>query len=294
MLTKQQLSSSRDTEGRKTKFVSHVALVLSNCLSSLLCKTNTFVSNSKTFSFSVCSVQYAMHLQWSLMCEKETHTHTNTLSLCFSPLLFLISSWCVEDHGSNLRVQPWVILNSWDWRKEKRSEEKRRRERSRQVWNKNLNRVKLNVTIFLTSPSYTELSSGWCMCGCGTHFSNHLCIACLSGSVRCQPEQWWYHYSQHYTDLWSRGMPRIVEEEGGEGEYRKPCSVTGARCCSCSTFLSSAEKTYSDPDNLRNYVQVPKHNFGLFCDSMSCVRLSELGQFTIENSTQRLCADGLK
>ena len=48
-------------------------------------------------------------------------------------------------------------------------------------------------------------------------------------------------------------------------------------------FLSSAEKTHSDPDNLRNYVQVPKHSFGLFCDSVSCVRLSELGQFTIEN-----------
>lgn len=86
-------------------------------------------------------------------------------------------------------------------------------------------------------------------------------------------------------------MPRIVEEEGRKEKkiekkkesHVRSDSVTGARCCSCSTFLSSAEKTHSDPDNLRNYVQVPKHSFGLFCDNMSCVRLSELGQFTIEN-----------
>lgn len=58
-------------------------------------------------------------------------------------------------------------------------------------------------------------------------------------------------------------------------------SVTSSRC-SCSTFLFSTEKTHSDPDNWRN-MQVPKHSFGLFCDSMSCVRLSELGQITIEN-----------
>ncbi len=83
-------------------------------------------------------------------------------------------------------------------------------------------------------------------------------------------------------------MPRIVEEEEKKKKKKKDShvrsdSVTGARCCSCSTFLSSAEKTYSDPEKFRNYVQVPKHSFGLFCDSMSCVRLSELGQFTIEN-----------
>ena len=74
------------------------------------------------------------------------------------------------------------------------------------------------------------------------------------------------------------------KKEGGEKrKHVWSNSVTGARCCSCSTFLSSAEKTHSDPDNLRNYAQVPKHSFGLFCDSVSCVRLSELGQFTIEN-----------
>lgn len=48
-------------------------------------------------------------------------------------------------------------------------------------------------------------------------------------------------------------------------------------------FLSSAAKTHSDPGNMRNYMQVPKHSFGLIYDSMSCVRLSELGQFTIES-----------
>lgn len=89
-------------------------------------------------------------------------------------------------------------------------------------------------------------------------------------------------------------MPRIVEEEGKPKKKEKEShvgshSVTRARCCSCSTFLSSAEKTHSDPDNLRNYVQVPKHSFGLFCDSMSYVRLSELGQFAIENLLKMSC-----
>lgn len=30
-------------------------------------------------------------------------------------------------------------------------------------------------------------------------------------------------------------------------------------------------------------MQLPKQSFGLLCDSMSCVRLSELGQITIES-----------
>lgn len=86
------------------------------------------------------------------------------------------------------------------------------------------------------------------MCERVTHFSNHLCIACLSGSVRCQAEQWLYHYSKHYADLWSRGMPRIVEEEGEENKKNKieicvqSDSVTGARCCSCSTFFPLQRK----------------------------------------------------
>lgn len=124
--------------------------------------------------------------------------------------LFLISSWCVEDHGSNLRVQPWVILNSWDWR---RREEKRWDEERREIWDKKLcssqqSQAKLDHLPHSPSCSspppsrfYTEPSSGWCMCGRGAHFSDHLCIACLSGSVRCQAEQWWYHYSKHCTDL---------------------------------------------------------------------------------------------
>lgn len=48
-------------------------------------------------------------------------------------------------------------------------------------------------------------------------------------------------------------------------------------------FLSSAEKTHSDPDNLRSYEQEPKHCFSLFYDSITCVRLSELGQISSES-----------
>lgn len=72
-------------------------------------------------------------------------------------------------------------------------------------------------------------------------------------------------------------MPRIVEvqvEEGRGGEggrHVQSNSVTGARCCSCSTFLSSAEKTHSDPDNLKNYVQVP--NIALACFVTVCLVL---------------------
>lgn len=60
-------------------------------------------------------------------------------------------------------------------------------------------------------------------------------------------------------------------------------SVTQARCCSCSTFLSSAEKTKSDPDNWRSCEKVPNVSVGLLCDSLCSERMSELGHFTIEN-----------
>lgn len=36
--------------------------------------------------------------------------------------------------------------------------------------------------------SPVEPSSQWCMCGCGRHFSNRLCIACFSGSTRWQSD----------------------------------------------------------------------------------------------------------
>lgn len=104
-------------------------------------------------------------------------------------------------------------------------------------------------------------SSGWCMCGCGPHFSNQLCIACLSGSVRWQSEQWWDDFSERYTgfvERWHATERNATRERGqkkkGENHVWSH-SVTGARCCSCSTFLSSAEKTHSDPDNLRSWVR---------------------------------------
>lgn len=86
-------------------------------------------------------------------------------------------------------------------------------------------------------------------------------------------------FTKKITYLWSRDMPWNREEDKEKNVQSD--SVTSSRC-SCSTFLFCTEKTHSDPDNWRN-MQVPKHSFGLFCDSMSCVRLSELGQITIEN-----------
>lgn len=93
-------------------------------------------------------------------------------------------------------------------------------------------------------------------------------------------------------------MPRVEGRKKREIKKKRSHvwsdSVTRARCCSCSTFLPSAEKTHSDPDNLRNSEQVPKHSFGLFSDSMSCVRLSELGQFTIERELKAFFLIGWK
>lgn len=67
-------------------------------------------------------------------------------------------------------------------------------------------------------------------------------------------------------------------------------SVTGARCCSCSTFLSSTEK------NTIWETMCKCQNIAWACFVTVCLvfRLPELGQFTIEKSTQRLLADGLK
>lgn len=76
---------------------------------------------------------------------------------------------------------------------------------------------------------------------------------------------------------------------GGAGYINKKAmfgafSVTRARCCSCSTFHSSAEKTHSDPRQFEKTVRKCQNiASACFCDSMSCVRLSELGQFAIEN-----------
>lgn len=102
-------------------------------------------------------------------------------------------------------------------------EKKKEAEFSKSSWAKRKRLPPSHLAEALISPFHAEPSSGWCMCGCATHFSNHLCIACLSGSVRWQPEQWWYHYSKHYTDLWSRGTPRIVKQQGKK-YVRKSCS----------------------------------------------------------------------
>lgn len=79
-------------------------------------------------------------------------------------------------------------------------------------WGKMLIYLILIITAVLSPLCFTEPSSRWCMCGRGTHFTYHLCITCLSG--RCQPKQWWYHYSQKkITYLWSRDMPWNGEED---------------------------------------------------------------------------------
>lgn len=82
-------------------------------------------------------------------------------------------------------------------------------------------------------------------------------------------------------------MPQSVtqQEKGEQENHVWSGSVTGARCCSCSTFLSSAEKTHSDPDNLRSCVPVPNVHDGLLCDSVCYDRMSELGHFAIEKSS---------
>lgn len=129
---------------------------------------------------------------------------------------------------------------------------------------------------------------------------------CSSGSGRWQPEQWWYHYSKHYTNSRSRGMPRIVRQQGKGGGKEKIV---------CKTAMFGAILS-PGPDVVLALLFFPlqrKHtliqtiwaamskcqNIALACfrDSMSCVRVSELGQFTIENPLKdfsRKCAWNVK
>lgn len=89
-------------------------------------------------------------------------------------------------------------------------------------------------------------------------------LACLAASDDSQSND--EMISLNVTPvLSSGGTPQsgTRQEKGGEKRENHVWShsVTGARCCSCSTFLSSAEKTHSDPDNLRSRVR---------CQTLAC------------------------
>ena len=103
------------------------------------------------------------------------------------------------------------------------------------------------------------------MCGRGTHSSNHLCIARLSGSVRCQLQQWWYHYSKHYPDLCQRKWKTIK----GKPCLQRFCHQAEMLFLLYFPFLRR-ENTLWSRQSEKNYVQVPKHSFVLFCDTISC------------------------
>lgn len=123
------------------------------------------------------------------------------------------------------------------------------------------------------------------MCGCGPHFSNQLCIACLSGSVRWQSEQWWDDFSEHNTGFVERrhATERNATREGGQ-KARKPC-LESFRHQSQMLFLLyfsilCRENTLWSRQ-FEKLGAVP--NVGLLCESMCCDRMSELGHFAIEN-----------
>lgn len=74
----------------------------------------------------------------------------------------------------------------------------------------------------------------------------------------------WFHWTLHRFCRAEACHRAERDKRKGAKKRENPVwshSVTGARCCSCSTFLSSAEKTHSDPDNLRSWVR---------CQTLAC------------------------
>lgn len=129
-------------------------------------------------------------------------------------------------------------------------------------------------------------SSGWCMCGCGPHFSNQLCIACSSGSVRWQSEQWWDDFSERYTGFVERrhATERNATRERGQKKARKPCLESFRHRSQMLFLLYFSILCRENTLWSRQFEKLgAAPNVGLLRECMCSGRMSELGHFAIEN-----------